>query len=145
MPGARAVTEEGTSDFYTETLTEYRWLVSQVRARFEHFLPELLRKVKRRYDGEDLDLDQLVDLVVDRQAGIPPSEKIYWRRERTQRDVAVALLLDMSATTNEYVQLEAAEAVRPSTATAQSYSHYLRQIASGSTTGADRCASEPSI
>ena len=98
------VMEEGTSDFYTETLSEYHWLVSQVRARFEHFLPELFRKVKRRYDGEDLDLDQLVDLVVDRQAGVPPSEKIYWRRERTQRDVAVALLLDMSATTNEYVQ-----------------------------------------
>jgi hypothetical protein len=125
------VMEEGTSDFYTETLGEYRWLIGQIRARFEHFLPELLRKVKRRYDGEDVDLDQLVDLVVDRQAGVPPSEKIYWRRERTQRDVAVALLLDMSATTNEYVQLEAAEAVRPSMATAQSYSRYLRQIASG--------------
>ena len=125
------VMEEGTSDFYTETLKEYRWLVSQVRARFEHFLPELFRKVTRRYDGEDVDLDQLVDLVVDLQAGVTPSEKIYWRRERTQRDVAVALLLDMSATTNEYVQLEAARAVRPTAATAQSYSRYLRQIASG--------------
>jgi nitric oxide reductase activation protein len=125
------VMKEGTSDFYTETLSEYRLLVNQVRARFEHFLPELFRKVTRRYDGEDLDLDQLVDLVVDRRAGTTPSEKIYWRRERTQRDVAVALLLDMSATTNEYVQLEAARAVRPAAATAQSYSQYLRQIASG--------------
>jgi nitric oxide reductase NorD protein len=125
------IMEEGTSDFYTETLNEYRWLVSQVRARFEHFLPELFRKVTRRYDGEDVDLDQLVDRVVDLRAGAMPSEKIYWRRERTQRDVAVALLLDMSATTNEYVQLEAARAVRPTLATAQSYSQYLRQIASG--------------
>jgi nitric oxide reductase NorD protein len=125
------VMEEGTSDFYTETLSEYRLLVSQVRSRFEHFLPELFRKVTRRYDGEDVDLDQLVDLIVDCRVGATPSEKIYWRRERTQRDVAVALLLDMSATTNEYVQLEAARAVRPTTATAQSYSQYLRQIASG--------------
>lgn len=125
------VMEEGTSDFYTETLSEYRWLVSQVRARFEHFLPELFRKVTRRYDGEDVDLDQLIDRVVDLQAGATPSEKIYWRRERTQRDVAVALLLDMSATTNEYVQMEAARAVRPAMATAQSYSQYLGQIASG--------------
>jgi nitric oxide reductase activation protein len=125
------IMDEGTSDFYTETLKEYRWLVSQVRARFEHFLPELFRKVTRRYDGEDVDLDQLVDRVVDLRAGATPSEKIYWRRERTQRDVAVALLLDMSATTNEYVQMEAARAVRPTLATAQSYSQYLRQIASG--------------
>jgi hypothetical protein len=125
------VMEEGTSDFYTETLSEYRLLVGQVRSRFEHFLPELFRKVTRRYDGEDVDLDQLVDLVVNTRAGVTPSEKIYWRRERTQRDVAVALLLDMSATTNEYVQLEAAQAVRPTAANAQSYSDYLRQIASG--------------
>jgi len=125
------IMEEGTSDFYTETLNEYRWLVGQVRARFEHFLPELFRKVTRRYDGEDIDLDQLVDLVVDLKTGVTPSEKIYWRRERTQRDVAVALLLDMSATTNEYVELEAARAVRPTLSTAESYSEYLRQIASG--------------
>lgn len=125
------VMQEGTSDFYTETLNEYRWLVSQVRARFEHFLPELFRKVKRRYDGEDIDLDQLIDRVVDLKAGATPSEKIYWRRERTQRDVAVALLLDMSATTNEYVGLEAARAVRPTVATAEGYSQYLRQIAGG--------------
>jgi hypothetical protein len=125
------VMEEGTSDFYTETLAEHRWLVDQVRARFEHFMPELFRKVTRRYDGEDIDLDQLVDLVVDCQAGVTPSEKIYWRRERTQRDVAVALLLDMSATTNEYVLLEAARSMRPTAPTAQSYSQYLRRIAAG--------------
>lgn len=125
------VMEEGTSDFYTETLNEYRWLVGQVRARFEHFLPELFRKVTRRYDGEDIDLDQLIERVVDCRAGTTPSEKLYWRRERTQRDVAVALLLDMSATTNEYVLLEAARAMRPAAPTAQSYSQYLRQIASG--------------
>ncbi len=87
------VMEEGTSDFYTETLSEHRLLVSQVRSRFEHFLPELFRKVTRRYDGEDVDHDQLVDFVVDCRAGTTPSEKIYWWRERTQRDVAVALLL----------------------------------------------------
>jgi nitric oxide reductase activation protein len=125
------VMEEGTSDFYTETLSEHRLLVNQVRSRFEHFMPELFRKVTRRYDGEDVDLDRLVDLVVDTQAGVTPSEKIYWRRERTQRDVAVALLLDMSATTNEYVLLEAARAMRPTAPTAQSYSQYLRQIAAG--------------
>ena len=39
---------EGTSDFYTETLTEHRPLVAQVTGRFEHYLPELFRKVTRR-------------------------------------------------------------------------------------------------
>ena len=125
------IMEEGTSDFYTETLAEHRLLVAQVINRFEHFLPELFRKVTRRYDGEDIDLDGLIEHVVDRRAGSAPEEKIYWRRERTQRDVAVAVLLDMSATTNEYVELEAAKASRPTGRSAQEYSAYLRKLAAG--------------
>jgi hypothetical protein len=125
------IMEEGTSDFYTATLAEHRPLVAQVTSRFEHFLPELFRKVTGRYDGDDIDLDGLIERIVDRRAGLAPAEKIYWRRERTQRDVAVALLLDMSATTNEYVELEAAKAHRPAILGAQAYSDYLKRIAAG--------------
>ena len=125
------VMDEGTSDFYTDTLAEHRPLVAQVTSRFEHFLPELFRKVTRRYDGEDLHLDCVIERFIDRRAGNAPAEKIYWRRERTQRDVAVALLLDMSATTNEVVQLDAAKAHRPIGASAQAYSEYLKMVAAG--------------
>ena len=68
------VMPEGTSDFYVATLAEYRWLVAQVRARFEHFLPELLRKVSRRYDGEDIDLDS----VIERDARAATSRGSIW-------------------------------------------------------------------
>ncbi|MET0501908.1 MAG: VWA domain-containing protein, partial [Candidatus Binatia bacterium] len=122
---------EGTSDFYTETLAEHRPLVAQVTGRFEHFFPELFRKVTRRFDGEDLHLDTVIDRFIDQRAGGAPAEKIYWRRERTQRDVAVGLLLDMSATTHEYVHLDVAKAHRPTSSSAQAYSDYLRTIAAG--------------
>ena len=79
-----------------------------------HFMSELFRKVSRRYDGEDIDLDGLIEMIVDRQPGSAPSEKIYWRRERTQRNVVLAVLLDMSATTNEFVELRPTQATRPS-------------------------------
>ena len=125
------VMDEGASDFYTETLSEHRPLVAQVTGRFEHFLPELFRKVTRRFDGEDLHLDGVIERFIDRRTGAAPAEKIYWRRERTQRDVAVALLLDMSATTHEYVQLDAAKAHRPTSSSAQVYSDYLKIIAAG--------------
>jgi nitric oxide reductase NorD protein len=123
--------DEGSSDFYLATLAEHRPLVAQVTSRFEHFMPELFRKVIRRYDGEDLDLDGVIERVVDRRSGVAPAEKIYWRREHTQRDVAVALLLDMSATTNEFVELEAAKAQLPAGPGAQAYSDYLKRIAAG--------------
>ena len=125
------VISEGTSDFYTETLAEHRPLAAQVTARFQLFLPELFCKTTRRFDGEDLHLDGMIERFIDRRAGGAPAEKIYWRRERTQRDVALALLLDMSATTNEYVQLDAAKAHRPASSSAKEYSDYLRTIAEG--------------
>ena len=123
--------DEGTSDFYMEALVEHRPLVRQVVNRFEHLIPELFRKVTRRDDGEDLDLDAVIERLVDRRTGGMPREKLYWRRERTQRDVAVAVLLDMSATTDEFVQLDAAKAHRPSGPSAQAYSDYLKRIAAG--------------
>lgn len=123
--------DQGTSDFYLEALAEHRPLVSQAVSRFEHWIPELFRKVTRRDDGEDLDLDAVIERVVDRRSGGMPREKLYWRRARTQRDVAVALLVDMSATTDEFIQLEAARAHRPSGPSAQAYSEYLKRIAAG--------------
>ena len=45
--------------------------------------------------------------------------------------MAVALLLDMSATTNEYVEMEVAKVHRPAGPGAQAYSDYLKRIAAG--------------
>ncbi len=66
---------EGTSDFYTETLAEHRPLVAQVTGRFEHYLPELFRKVTRRLDGEDLHLDGVIERFIDRRAGGAPARE----------------------------------------------------------------------
>ena len=125
------VMDQGSADFYMEALAEHRPLVGQVVNRIEHLIPELFRKVTRRDDGEDLDLDAVIERFVDRRTGGMPSEQLYWRRERTQRDVAVAVLLDMSATTDEFVQLEAAKAHRPTGPSAQAYSDYLKRLAAG--------------
>jgi nitric oxide reductase activation protein len=122
---------ESSSDFYAATLAEYRWLVALVRARFEHFLPELLRKVPRQVDGEDFDLDSVIERLVDLRAGVTPSEKVYWRRGSARRDVAVALLLDMSATTNEYIRLGAATTPSVEVESPQAYSRYLARVAAG--------------
>ncbi|MFZ9678345.1 MAG: nitric oxide reductase activation protein NorD, partial [Quisquiliibacterium sp.] len=51
-------------------------------------------------DGEQLEIDALVEQVVRRRTGQPPDDRVYMRRERGQREVACALLLDMSASTD---------------------------------------------
>ncbi|MCC6382503.1 MAG: VWA domain-containing protein [Dehalococcoidia bacterium] len=95
--------EEGAEDFYENTLREHAGLVSQTRKQFELMKPELFRKLKRLPEGEDFDLDAAIDWMVERKAGGQPNEKIYWRRNKIERDVAVAFLIDMSASTDEEI------------------------------------------
>ena len=95
--------DEGTPDFFDTTLNEYAKTVTQIRRQFELLNPQFFRKVKRLRDGEDFDLDAVVDSIVNKKAGQSPDEKVYWRRNKTERDISVAFLLDMSSSTIEYI------------------------------------------
>ena len=94
----------GETRFYSETLDSHAHLMNQIRRQFEIIKPELLRKVKHLSDGEDVDLDTGIEALIDIRSGVAPSEEIYWRRNKADRDVAVAFLLDMSASTAEAVE-----------------------------------------
>lgn len=98
------VMAEGESPFYQKTLQDYAGLISQVRRQFELVLPESFRKLKHLPDGEEFDLDSVIDAIIDRKSGISPTDKVYWRRNKTVRDVAVVFLLDMSASTAEAIE-----------------------------------------
>ncbi len=95
--------QEGTPDFFEAILDEYAELATLLRRQFELLNPRFSRKVKRLQDGEDFDLDAVVDFVITRKAGQSPDGKVYWRRNKTERDVSVAFLLDMSSSTIEYI------------------------------------------
>ena len=95
--------EEGTVDFFDKTLRNHRVLVSKIKKQFEALAPEMFRKIKHLPDGEEYDFDLVVESMIQGMAGDTPSDKIYWRRNKVQRDVAVCFLLDMSASTAEAV------------------------------------------
>jgi nitric oxide reductase activation protein len=94
---------EGAPQFFDQTLARYSSLAAQTRRQFELMRPELFRKIKRLLDGEEFDLDSVVEFLVERRAGHMPPGKIYWRRNKVERDVSVAFLLDMSASTDEEI------------------------------------------
>jgi len=96
--------EEGEPDFFERTLKEHAALVAETRRQFELLKPELFRKIKRLYDGEEFDLDLVVDYFIEKRAGHAFTDKVYWRRNKVERDVAVAFLLDMSASTDEEIE-----------------------------------------
>jgi hypothetical protein len=95
--------EQGDDNFYENTIREHAGLVAQTRKQFELMKPELFRKLKRLPDGEDFDLDAAIEWMIEKRAGVHPNEKIYWRRNKIDRDVAVAFLIDMSASTDEEI------------------------------------------
>ena len=94
---------EGDPAYYGNILGNYGTLVTQIKRQFEMMVPEMFRKVRRLEDGEELDIDDIIEAFVDMKTGSSPSDKFYWRRNKVQRDVAVAFLLDTSASTAEAI------------------------------------------
>lgn len=95
---------EGDRDFYEETLRRHHGLVMETRRQFEMMRPESFKKIKRLEDGDELDMDLAIEFHVDKKAGAGPTQRIYNRRNKIERDVAVAFLLDMSASTDEEIE-----------------------------------------
>jgi nitric oxide reductase NorD protein len=92
--------DEGETDFFDRTLDAYPDLVRETQRYFELMKPDPFRKVKRLEDGEDIDLDAAIDFVAQRKSGHGEPPKLYWRRNKADREVAVAILLDMSSSTD---------------------------------------------
>ncbi|MBM4409900.1 MAG: VWA domain-containing protein [Chloroflexi bacterium] len=95
---------EGDREFYEETLRRHHGLVMETRRQFEMMRPESFKKIKRLEDGDELDTDLAIEFHVDKKAGAGPTQRIYNRRNKIERDVAVAFLLDMSASTDEEIE-----------------------------------------
>ncbi|HMU32302.1 MAG TPA: VWA domain-containing protein [Pyrinomonadaceae bacterium] len=91
--------KEGDRTFVELTRTRYRGVISSIRHQFQLMKPENLTRINRQIDGEDYDLNALVDFVIDRKADGRQSENIYTKRLRRERDVAVSILLDQSSST----------------------------------------------
>src|SRR5262244_1579893 len=86
----------GHRDFVEQVRARYSGVISSIRHQFQMLKPESLRKIKGELDGEDFDLQAVIDHHVDKKTTGRPSDRLYIRRER---DVAVSFLLDMSSST----------------------------------------------
>jgi nitric oxide reductase NorD protein len=74
----------------------------EVRRRFERLRPRRLR-LGRQVDGEEVDLEAYVTAFADRRAGQPGDDRLYVTARPARRDLAIALLVDVSASTDAWV------------------------------------------
>jgi hypothetical protein len=91
--------QQGDRNFVEATRDRHRGVISSIRYQFQLMRPEDLTRVTNELDGEDYDLDAVIDYVVDRRADGHQSERLYTKRLRRRRDVAVSFLLDQSSST----------------------------------------------
>ena len=93
-------TQEG---FVAATFHEFGGIVTQIRRNFQLMRPEALRKMRYQEDGDDLDTDGLVEYVVDRKARVAPTPRVYIKRDKRDRDVTTAFVVDMSSSTDRKI------------------------------------------
>ncbi len=92
---------EGNITYYEQTLQRNSGLVNNIRRQFELMRPESQRKLKNLDDGQEIDLDKAIRFFIEKKAGVGPRARFYTRRDKIERSVAVAFLLDMSGSTDE--------------------------------------------
>lgn len=91
--------KRGDRSFVEQTRGRYKGVISSIRRQFQMIKPESLKRVANELDGDDYDLNAVIDYVIDRRADGQQSERIYTRRLRRERDVTVSFLLDQSSST----------------------------------------------
>jgi hypothetical protein len=85
--------------FYEEVLQRRQDLVRRTRAAFERLRPEGLKRLRRWRDGDEFDYRELMEACIDRRRGEVPSDRLFIKRIKDRRDVAVLLLADASRST----------------------------------------------
>jgi len=92
---------EGDRSFVDEVMERERHAIERLRRRFEALRPEGRTMIRGLTDGDELDIDRVIDgAVTGRITGDFP-DRVYRRALPERRDVAVSFLLDMSSSTNE--------------------------------------------
>jgi nitric oxide reductase NorD protein len=96
--------------FYHDTLDKYAGVVKHLRRKFEALRDEN-RLDKRQTQGDEIDLDALIEALADAQDGREMSDRLFVRLHRAERNIAVAFLVDMSGSTKGWINEAEREAL----------------------------------
>ncbi|MDH3359670.1 MAG: VWA domain-containing protein, partial [Desulfobulbaceae bacterium] len=96
--------------FIAETMNKYQGQMRRLRRQFE-LMRSQQRFAKRQRDGDDIDLDAIIETQADLLAGLPPSERLYIRLIRDQRNINTVFLVDMSSSTEGWIGTAIKEAL----------------------------------
>jgi nitric oxide reductase NorD protein len=91
------------SDFVDAIIGVHGAEIRVLRRYFESLRPSGLRRMFSQVDGDELDIDATIRRIADRRAGVDASDRIYVRRDKREREVAVTFLVDLSGSTSRQI------------------------------------------
>ena len=96
--------------FYRDTLGKHAGLVRHLRRKFEALRDEN-RLERRQTQGDEIDLDALIEALADARDGSEMSDRLFMHTHRAERNIAVAFLVDMSGSTKGWINEAEREAL----------------------------------
>ncbi len=91
----------GDLTYAQKCLSENKKTLDGLRRKFAQ-IHQQRRMVRRMPDGENIDMDALVDWFADLRSGHTPSENIYNSTRKKDPNIALLFLLDLSLSTDSY-------------------------------------------
>lgn len=104
-PGARVhvlPAVPGDPAWVHATLTLHRGLLAGVRRGFEMLKADRVG-LRRQLDGDDIDLEAIVEARADYAAGLPMAQAVYRATRPARRSLAITLVVDISGSTDSWV------------------------------------------
>ncbi|HHC73254.1 MAG TPA: hypothetical protein ENK54_10190 [Thiotrichales bacterium] len=92
----------GDPAFVAATLEKHAGLVHHIRRTFEILRGEE-KTLKRQPDGDDIDMEALVEAYGDQAVGLEASDRLFTRRLKVERNIAVLFMVDMSGSTRGWI------------------------------------------
>ncbi len=97
-------------DFVQQTLANNMGLVKSLRRNFEALKGEE-KLLKRQTNGDDIDIDALVESYADLSMGMELSDRVFTQVQRVDRNIAVMFMVDMSGSTKGWINQAEREAL----------------------------------
>ncbi|MCG6965953.1 MAG: hypothetical protein LJE59_05550 [Chromatiaceae bacterium] len=92
----------GDPAFYRTTMAKYAGFIRSLRRTFEILRGED-RLLRRQSDGEDIDIDALVEAWGDVHMGLEMTDRLFTRMHKEERNIAVMFMVDMSGSTRGWI------------------------------------------
>ena len=89
-------------NFVSDTMRRHGVLIKHLRKTFEAMRDEN-KLLKRQTSGDEIDIDAYVEALADAQDGSEMSDRLYMQMQRSERNIAVCFMVDMSGSTKGWI------------------------------------------